>query len=121
VRDVHDRHSQLVVVHKGERVMAMIPVEFYDRWFAEREKAFQYFDEARARHIEYSDAEVEADVERAIREVREKDAESPPTHKITMSLLLPSKRRARSLCLATATYWIWVTTGANVFSRHGTS
>ena len=56
--------------------MAMIPVEFYDRWFAEREKAFQYFDEVRARNIQYSDAEVEADVERAIREVREKDAES---------------------------------------------
>ncbi len=37
VRDVRDRHNQLVVVHNGERVMAMIPVEFYDRWFAEAE------------------------------------------------------------------------------------
>jgi len=54
VRDVRDGHHQLVVVHKGQRIMAMIPVEFYDRWFAEREKAFQYFDEARARHIQYS-------------------------------------------------------------------
>ena len=76
VRDVRDHHNQLVVVHKGQRIMAMIPVEFYDRWFAEREKAFQYFDEARARPIQYSDTEVETDVERAIREVREKDAES---------------------------------------------
>ena len=76
VRDVRDHHNQLVVLHHGKRVMAMIPVEFYDRWFAEREKAFQYFDEVRARNIQYSDAEVEADVERAIREVREKDAES---------------------------------------------
>ena len=75
VRDVRDRHNQLVVVHNGKRVMAIIPVEFYDRWFAEREKAFQYFDEVRARNIQYSDAEVEADVERAIREVRGKDAE----------------------------------------------
>ena len=48
VKDVRDRHNQLVVVYNGERVMTMIPVEFYDRWFAEREKAFQYFDEARA-------------------------------------------------------------------------
>ena len=54
--------------------MAMIPIEFYERWFAEREKAFQYFDELRARSVTYDDAEVEADVERAIREVRTKDA-----------------------------------------------
>ena len=75
VKDVRDHHDQLVVVHHGKRVMAMIPVEFYDRWFAEREKAFQYFDEARARSIQYSDAEVEADVERAIREVRDRNVD----------------------------------------------
>lgn len=76
VSDVRDRHDQLVVVHRGQRVMAMIPIEFYERWFAEREKSFQYFDELRARSITYSDAEVDADVERAIREVRMKDVDS---------------------------------------------
>lgn len=75
VSDVQDRHDQLVVVHRGKRVMAMIPIEFYERWFAEREKAFRYFDELRTRHTPFSDEEVEADVEQAIREVRAKDAE----------------------------------------------
>jgi len=78
VSDVRDRHNQLVVVHRGKRVMAMIPIEFYERWFAEREKAFQYFDELRTHSVTYGDAEVEADVERAIREVRMKDAKLLP-------------------------------------------
>lgn len=73
VNDVQERHNQLVIVHRGRRVMAMIPIEFYERWFAEREQAFRYFDELRTRNIHYSDDEVEADVEQSIREVRAKE------------------------------------------------
>jgi len=72
--EVKDRHKQLVIVDEGQRVMAMIPIEIYDRWFAEREKAFEYFDRIRARHEHYPEAEVEADIEQAIQEVRAKDA-----------------------------------------------
>jgi PHD/YefM family antitoxin component YafN of YafNO toxin-antitoxin module len=88
VRDVRDHHNQLVVVHHGKRVMAMIPVEFYDRWFAERERLFSIFDEARA-PIQYSDTEVEADVERAIREVREKDADSGSSTQRLLASMVP--------------------------------
>jgi len=73
--EVKDHHKKLVVVHEGQRVLAMIPIDLYDRWFAERERAFEYFDQLRTRDAEYSDMEVEADVERAIREVRAKDFE----------------------------------------------
>jgi PHD/YefM family antitoxin component YafN of YafNO toxin-antitoxin module len=73
MNEVKDRHKQLVIVDEGQRVMAMIPIELYDRWFAERERAFEYFDHLRTRTVQYPDAEVEADIERAISEVRAKD------------------------------------------------
>ena len=76
VSDVQDRHDQLVIVHKGQRIMAMIPIEFYERWFAERDKAFRYFDELSTRDTQFSDEEVEADVELAIREVRAQDTKA---------------------------------------------
>jgi len=72
--DVRDRHDQLVIVHEGKRVLAMIPIEFYDRWFAERKNAFRYLDQLPTHNTPYSDEEVEADVEQAIREVRVRDA-----------------------------------------------
>ncbi len=74
VTDIQAHHHQLVVVHRGKRVMAMIPIEFYERWFAEREKAFRYFDELPTWHVPHSDDEVHADVEQAIREVRVAEA-----------------------------------------------
>jgi PHD/YefM family antitoxin component YafN of YafNO toxin-antitoxin module len=73
MNEVKDRHKQLVIVDEGRRVMAMIPIDLYDRWFAERERAFEYFDHLRTRTVQYSDEEVEADIERAINEVRAKD------------------------------------------------
>lgn len=70
LRDVQDRNNQLVVVHRGRRVAAMVPIEFYERWFAERDKAFQYFDELQTRNQAHTVEEVEQDVEQAIAEVR---------------------------------------------------
>ena len=70
--EVKDHHKKLVIVHEGQRVLAIIPIDLYDRWFAERENAFQYFDQLHTRDAKYSDAEVEADIEQAIREVRAK-------------------------------------------------
>ena len=70
VSDVRDGHNQLVIIYQGKPVLAMIPFEAYQRWFAEREKAFQYLDELPTRNLPYSEGEVEADVEQAIHEVR---------------------------------------------------
>ena len=71
VNDVRDRHTQLVVIQGGRRVMAMVPIELYERWLADREKAFEYFDRLATRASTLTEEEVEEDVQRAIREVRE--------------------------------------------------
>lgn len=73
VREIQDHRDQLVVVHGGKRVMAMIPIDFYDLWFAEREKAFKYFDKLSSHDMHYTNEEVESDVEQAIRETRSQD------------------------------------------------
>ena len=50
--------------------MVMIPIDDYERWFAEREQAFKYLDNLPTRDLPYSEEEIEADIEQAIREVR---------------------------------------------------
>lgn len=70
VREIQDHRDQLVVVHGDKRVMAMIPIDFYDLWFAEREKPFKYFDRLSSHEMHYTDEEIESDVEQAIRETR---------------------------------------------------
>ena len=72
VNDIEQHHTQLVVIHGGKRVMAMIPIEVYERWFADREKAFQFYDEVLSQSVGYSDEEVHEDIDHAIREVRSK-------------------------------------------------
>jgi hypothetical protein len=70
VSDVQERHNQLMIVHDGKPVMVMIPVDDYERWFADRRQAFSYLDHLPTRDLPYSEEEVEADIEQAIREVR---------------------------------------------------
>jgi hypothetical protein len=70
VSDVQERHNQLMIVHDGKPVMVMIPVDDYERWFADRDEAFKFWDDLPTRNSPFSEEEVEADVEQAIREVR---------------------------------------------------
>ena len=70
VEDVQERHNQLMVTRDGKPVMVMIPVDDYERWFAERDEAFKFWDDLPTRNSPYSDEEVEVDIEQAIREVR---------------------------------------------------
>jgi hypothetical protein len=49
----------------------MVPIELYERWLAEREKAFEYFDRLTTHANTFSEEDVEADVQCAIHEVRE--------------------------------------------------
>ena len=70
IEDVQDHHTQLMVTRDGKPVMVMIPVDDYERWFAERDQAFKYLDNLPTRDLPYSEEEVEADIEQAIREVR---------------------------------------------------
>ena len=70
ITDLQAHHDRLLVVRDGKPVIAMIPFEEYERWFAEREKAFKFYDELPTWDSPYSEEEVEADIEQAIREVR---------------------------------------------------
>ncbi len=69
-RRCSDHHTQLMVTRDGKPVMVMIPIDDYERWFAEREQAFKYLDNLPTRDLPYSEEEIEADIEQAIREVR---------------------------------------------------
>jgi PHD/YefM family antitoxin component YafN of YafNO toxin-antitoxin module len=70
VADVQERHDHLTVMRDGKPVLVMIPADDYERWFAEREQAFKFLDNLSTRNSPYSEEEVEADIEQAIREVR---------------------------------------------------
>jgi prevent-host-death family protein len=70
VDEVKEHHEQLMVTHDGEPVMVMLPVDDYERWLAERDEAFKFWDDLPTRNSPYSEEEVEADIEQAIREVR---------------------------------------------------
>jgi PHD/YefM family antitoxin component YafN of YafNO toxin-antitoxin module len=70
VEDVQERHNQLMVTRDGQPIMVMLPVDDYERWLAQRDEAFKYLDNLPTRDLPYSEEEVEADIEQAIREVR---------------------------------------------------
>jgi len=72
--DVEQREDKLIVVQDGKPRAALVPVEMFERWFADRKVAFQYLDRRAERAPDYSEEEVKADVEQAVRETRETDA-----------------------------------------------
>jgi prevent-host-death family protein len=70
VDKVKDRHEQLIVTQGGQPVAALVSMDFLQRWLTEREKAFEFFKDLPTWDSPYSEEEVEADIEQAIREVR---------------------------------------------------
>ncbi len=70
VDEVKKRHEQLIVTQGGQPVAALVPIEFFQRWLDERDKAFKFYDNLPTWNLPYSEEEVEADIEQAIREVR---------------------------------------------------
>jgi len=70
VDEVKNRHEQLIVVQGGQPVVALVSMDFLQRWLTEREKAFEFFKDLPTWDSPYSEEEVEADIEQAIREVR---------------------------------------------------
>jgi prevent-host-death family protein len=70
IDEVKQQHNPLMVTHDGKPIVVMMSVDDYEHWFAERDKAFKYLDNLPTRDLPYSDEEVEADIEQAIREVR---------------------------------------------------
>jgi prevent-host-death family protein len=59
-----------IVERSGKPMVALIPVEVYERLVAEREARFQILDRIRSKLPEISEKEVEKDVNQAIDKVR---------------------------------------------------
>jgi prevent-host-death family protein len=70
VDEVKDRHETLIITQDSEPVAVLVTVGFYQRWLDKREEAFKFYDNLSTWNSPYSEEEVEADIEQAIREVR---------------------------------------------------
>ena len=73
---VHYGGQVVIVERSGKPMVAVIPIEMYQRIVTEREARFQILDRIRSRLPEISAEEVERDVAAAIAAVRAADAES---------------------------------------------
>ncbi len=70
VDEVNRQHEQLIVTQNEKPVAVLVTYDFYQRMLAARRQAFAYLDNLPTRDLPYSEEEVEADIEQAIREVR---------------------------------------------------
>lgn len=73
---VHYGGQTVIVEWSGKPMVAIIPVEMYERLIAERQARFQVLDRIRSRLPLVSPEEVERDVAQAIAAVRATDAQS---------------------------------------------
>lgn len=67
---VHFGKDTVIVEKQGKPVVAVIDIEQYEKWVAEREGRFAVLDEIRARNRDKGRAEVEKDVAEALAAVR---------------------------------------------------
>ncbi len=67
---VHYGKDTVIVERQGKAVVAVIDIEAYEKWMADREARFTVFDEIRARAGAKGPADVEKDVAEAVAEVR---------------------------------------------------
>jgi prevent-host-death family protein len=64
--------KETVIVEKqGKPVVAVIDIDLYERWVAEREARLKVFDEVRSKNRGKTPQEVEKDVAEAVTEVRQ--------------------------------------------------
>jgi prevent-host-death family protein len=75
---VHYGQQVVIVERSGRPMVAVIPVEMYERLMAEREARFEVLDRTRDRLPELPAEEVEQDVAEAIAAVRAAGAEGGP-------------------------------------------
>lgn len=71
---VHYGGQVVIVERSGKPMVAVIPLEMYERLIAEREARFQVLDRIRSRLPDVPQEEVERDVAEAIAAVRAADA-----------------------------------------------
>ena len=64
------RGESLILEKSGEPMAAVVPMRWYEQWMERREAEFAAFVQSRSGAPSYPEAEVEADIAEAIREVR---------------------------------------------------
>lgn len=62
--------EMIILERSGKALAAMVPIEVFERLMAERNSRFSVIDRIRAHMPDVPDAEVERDVEEAVRAVR---------------------------------------------------
>ena len=67
---VHDDGEEVIVESAGEPLAAMVPIDLYQRYLAEREARFAVVERFRESLPDYPEAEVLTDIDEAIRAVR---------------------------------------------------
>lgn len=67
---VHYRGETVIVERSGKPMVAVIPIDLYEQFMAEREARFEVIDRIRNRLPDWSEAEVEQDIAEAIAAVR---------------------------------------------------
>jgi|tagenome__1003787_1003787.scaffolds.fasta_scaffold20985309_5 prevent-host-death family protein len=77
---VHGTGETVILENAGEAMAAVVPVELYERFMAEREARFAALDRFRESLPEYDEAEVLADVMEAVAAVRRERADSRSRH-----------------------------------------
>lgn len=67
---VHYRGETVIVERSGKPMVAVIPIDLYEQFMAEREARFEVIDRIRNRLPDWPEAEVEQDIAEAIAAVR---------------------------------------------------
>jgi prevent-host-death family protein len=70
---VHYGGETVILESSGKPMAAVVPLEVYNRLVAGRETRFRILDEIRAQVPRFPEEEVEADIARAIRAVRNQE------------------------------------------------
>ncbi len=63
--------KEIVIIERaGKPMVAVVPIDLYERWMAEREARFQVLDRIRARVPRLPEEEVRKDIEAALQAIR---------------------------------------------------
>ncbi|MDP1809692.1 MAG: type II toxin-antitoxin system Phd/YefM family antitoxin [Actinomycetota bacterium] len=68
------RGDEFVIERAGKPMAALIPIQEYERWQAQREKDFAALEQVREQAAQYTPEEVQRDVAEAVRKVRKRHA-----------------------------------------------
>lgn len=71
LEEVYYRGDKVVVERRGRPMAALVPIDLYEKWQAQREQFFQLIDAVRERNADIDPAVLEQEIEAAIRARRE--------------------------------------------------